>query len=46
MPRKLIHNPPQGLRERRRSDGTTRMWWEPSAAARKLGLIAVANPDG
>ena len=40
-PRRLIDNPPAGLRERRRSDGTVRIWWEPSAAARALGFSVV-----
>ncbi|WP_374425009.1 hypothetical protein [Paracoccus sp. (in: a-proteobacteria)] len=38
---RLIPDPPAGLRERRRADGTTRIWWEPSAAARALGFAAV-----
>ncbi|SFY18106.1 hypothetical protein SAMN04244548_02970 [Paracoccus pantotrophus] len=38
---RLIPNPPAGLRERRRTDGSTRLWWEPSAAARELGFAAV-----
>lgn len=38
---RLIPNPPAGLRERRRADGSTRIWWEPSAAARELGFAAV-----
>lgn len=42
---RLIPNPPQGLRERRRSDGTTRIWWEPSSAARQLGFAAVELDD-
>lgn len=41
MPKRLIPNPPNGLRERTRSNGTTRLWWEPSAAARKLGFSSV-----
>lgn len=41
MTRLLIPNPPPGLRERRRSDGTTRLWWEPAAKARALGFSAV-----
>lgn len=40
-PRRLIDNPPAGLRERPRSDGSVRLWWEPSAAARALGFTAV-----
>ncbi len=38
---RLIPNPPTGLRERRRSDGSTRIWWEPSASARELGFAVV-----
>lgn len=38
---RLIPNPPAGIRERRRADGSTRIWWEPSAAARALGFSAV-----
>ncbi len=38
---RLIPNPPAGLRERRRSDGSTRIWWEPSASARELGFVTV-----
>lgn len=41
MPKRLIPNPPNGLRERPRKNGTTRIWWEPSAAARELGFAAV-----
>lgn len=41
MTRRLIPDPPQNLRERRRADGTTRIWWEPSAAARRLGFAPV-----
>lgn len=33
--------PPAGLRERSRADGSIRLWWEPSAAARKLGFSPV-----
>lgn len=40
-PARLIPNAPQGLRERPRSDGSTRIWWEPSAAARALGFATV-----
>jgi len=32
---------PMGLRQRERSDGTIRMWWEPRADARKLGFTVV-----
>lgn len=38
---RLIPNPPAGLRERKRADGSTRLWWEPSAAARALGFAVV-----
>lgn len=38
---RLIPKPPQGLRERRRADGSTRIWWEPSASARDLGFAVV-----
>ncbi len=40
-PARLIPNAPTGLRERRRADGSTRIWWEPSASARELGFAAV-----
>ncbi|VDS07934.1 hypothetical protein PARHAE_01114 [Paracoccus haematequi] len=40
-PARLIPDAPQGLRERPRADGTVRIWWEPSAAARKLGFTGV-----
>lgn len=33
--------PPMGLRQRERSDGTIRMWWEPRADARRLGFTVV-----
>lgn len=29
---------PEGLRQKRRADGTWRVWWEPSKARRALGL--------
>lgn len=38
--RRLIPDPPVGLRERPRKDGSVRIWWEPSVAARKLGIVA------
>jgi integrase len=41
MAKKLIPDAPKGLRERRRSDGSTRIWWEPNAADRELGLQTV-----
>jgi len=40
-PRRLVVNPPTGLRERARADGTVRLWWEPSAAARARGARPV-----
>lgn len=36
-PKRLIDNPPPGLRERPRADGTVRVWWEPPAEARAKG---------
>lgn len=39
--KRLIPTPPPNLRERSRANGSTRIWWEPSAAARKLGFDAV-----
>ncbi len=38
---KRIPNAPAGLRERQRANGSTRIWWEPSAAARQLGFSPV-----
>lgn len=32
---------PRWTRQRLRADGTTRLWWEPTAAARKLGFAPV-----
>lgn len=40
-PKPLIDNPPKGLRERARADGTVRLWWEPSAEARARGMKPV-----
>lgn len=40
-PRLLIPNPPELLRQRERTDGSWRIWWEPSAAARRLGFEVV-----
>lgn len=40
-PRKLIASPPRWLRERRRGDGSVRIWWEPSQAARDAGFDPV-----
>lgn len=35
-----------GLRQRQRSDGTWRVWWEPNASARSLNFAAVElDPD-
>ncbi|SDI56659.1 tyrosine-type recombinase/integrase [Salipiger marinus] len=35
-----------GLRQRQRADGTWRLWWEPSADARKAGTLPVElDPD-
>ncbi|WP_420415803.1 hypothetical protein [Marinovum algicola] len=39
--RKPISRTVRWLRQRRRSDGTWRIWWEPDAAARKLGFVPV-----
>lgn len=33
--------PVDGLRQRQRSDGKWRVWWEPTRAARKLGAVPV-----
>ncbi|MDF2235397.1 hypothetical protein P2H44_22810 [Albimonas sp. CAU 1670] len=33
--------PPAGLRDRPRADGSWRLWWEPSSAARQLGFEPV-----
>lgn len=41
MTKRLIPNAPAGLRERPRADGSVRIWWEPSAAARALGFATV-----
>lgn len=40
-PKRLIDDPPAGLRERPRADGTVRIWWEPPADARAKGMKAV-----
>ena len=32
---------PQNVRQRRLADGSTRIWWEPSARARELGFASV-----
>jgi integrase len=36
-----VAKPPAGLRQRARSDGTWRIWWEPSARQRKAGAVPV-----
>lgn len=38
---RLIPDPPPGLRERARANGTVRLWWEPTAAQRRAGMTAV-----
>ncbi len=38
---RLVANPPKGLRERTRADGSVRLWWEPSSDARQRGHVAV-----
>ncbi|KRS15630.1 tyrosine-type recombinase/integrase [Roseovarius indicus] len=38
---KPIREKVKGLRQRERSDGTWRVWWEPTGAEKKLGLEAV-----
>lgn len=40
-PKRLIADPPQGLRERVRADGSVRIWWEPPAEGRAKGMKAV-----
>lgn len=41
MPSQPIPTPPAGLRQRPRADGSWRIWWEPSAAARAAGCRPV-----
>lgn len=41
MKKLLIPDPPRGLRERARADGSTRIWWEPPAAAARMGVKPV-----
>lgn len=41
MPRPIT-NPPARLRQRQRSDGSWRIWWEPETAIRALGFKPVA----
>lgn len=38
---KPIREKVKGLRQRERSDGTWRVWWEPTSAEKKLGLEAI-----
>lgn len=40
-PRLLIATPPELVRQRQRADGSWRIWWEPSAAARRLGFEVI-----
>jgi integrase len=37
-----VRNPPPRLRQRRRTDGTWRIWWEPETPLRELGFEPVA----
>ena len=39
-PRRPLSRPPKGVRQRQRSDGTWRVWWEPDATARANGMRA------
>lgn len=39
--KRLIDNPPPGLRERAKADGSVRIWWEPPAEARAKGAKPV-----
>lgn len=45
-PRRLIDDPPPGLRERVRADGSVRVWWEPPAEARARGVKPVELDAG
>ncbi len=46
MTARLIPNPPPGLRDRLRADGSWRVWWEPSARQRAAGaLVAELRAD-
>lgn len=45
-PKPPIGNPPPRLRQRLRADGSWRIWWEPRAEQRKLGLAAVELDAG
>lgn len=40
QPEKPIMNPPTGLRQRQRADGSWRIWWEPRPEQRALGMTA------
>ena len=40
-PRGPVGDPPPRLRQRPRTDGTWRVWWEPEAAVKKLGFATV-----
>lgn len=41
MSRLPLSDPPRNVRQRELANGDVRLWWEPSAAARKLGFGAV-----
>lgn len=43
MPRRgpPVLSPPPGLRQRERTDGTWRVWWEPTPRQRKAGAVPV-----
>lgn len=41
MTKRPLKSPPRNVRQRARADGSVRIWWEPSAAARALGFAAV-----
>lgn len=43
---RLVRTPPPRLRQRRRSDGTWRLWWEPETPLRELGFVAVELDAG
>ncbi len=34
--KRLVKNPPAGLRQRQRANGSWRLWWEPNSTQRKL----------
>lgn len=46
MPKLPANALPKNVRQRDLADGTTRLWWEPSAAARRLGFTAVQLDPG